>query len=44
MHNTYKGIYMKFRAGDNPGLIEDVLYENITIDNPEQWAIWIGPA
>ena len=27
-----------------PGRIEDVLYENITIDEPEQWPIWIGPA
>lgn len=34
MHNTYKGIYMKFRGGDNDGYIEDILYENITIDNP----------
>jgi len=42
MHNTYKGIYMKFRGGN--GLIQDVLYENIVIDNPSQWAIWIGPA
>jgi len=41
MHNTYKGIYTKFR-GD--GLIADVTYENIVIDNPSQWAIWIGPA
>lgn len=41
MHNTYKGIYMKFRG---PGLIADVLFENIVIDNAEQWGIWIGPA
>jgi polygalacturonase len=41
MHHTYKGIYMKFR-GD--GLIEDVLYENIVMDEPEQYPIWIGPA
>jgi hypothetical protein len=44
MHHTYKGIYMKFRGGDNPGSISDVLYENIVIDEPTQWAIWIGPA
>lgn len=49
MHHTYKGtqaptsgIYMKFRA--NGGVITDILYENITIQEPEQWAIWIGPA
>jgi polygalacturonase len=41
MHKTYKGIYLKFRGS---GLIQDVLYENVVIDSPEQWAIWIGPA
>ena len=43
MHNSYKGIYMKFRAGEG-GLIEDILYENMYIDTPSQWPIWIGPA
>ena len=43
MHHTSKGIYMKFN-GQGGGLIEDVLYENITIDEPEATAIWIGPA
>ena len=33
MHNTYKGIYMKFR---DAGSISDILYENIIIDNPTQ--------
>jgi len=42
MHHTFKGIYTKFR-GDN-GRISNVLYENIYIEAPEQWAIWIGPA
>jgi polygalacturonase len=42
MPNTYKGIYMKFRSDD--ASIEDILYENIVIDNPSQWPIWIGPA
>ena len=41
MHHTFKGIYLKFRGA---GLVTDVLYENIVIDEPEQWAIWIGPA
>eukprot|EP00929_Paragymnodinium_shiwhaense_P019396 TRINITY_DN13242_c0_g1_i3.p1 TRINITY_DN13242_c0_g1~~TRINITY_DN13242_c0_g1_i3.p1 ORF type:complete len:339 (-),score=35.62 TRINITY_DN13242_c0_g1_i3:135-1151(-) len=41
MLRTNKGIYMKFRG---PGLIEDVLYENINIVEPESWPIWIGPA
>ncbi len=43
MRNTYKGIYIKFRAVDE-GLIEDVLYENVYMSKPSQWAIWIGPA
>jgi len=41
MHKTVKGVYMKFRG---PGLVENVLYENIFMDEPEQWPIWIGPA
>lgn len=43
MPNTYKGIYMKFRD-DSDSVIEDILYENILIENPSQWPIWIGPA
>lgn len=44
MHHTYKGIYIKFRAsGEDQGVIEDVLYENIRIGKPESWPIWIGP-
>ncbi|GMH75595.1 hypothetical protein TrRE_jg12991 [Triparma retinervis] len=43
MKNTYKGIYLKFRDGDS-GVIEDIRYENIRIENPSQWPIWIGPA
>ena len=40
---------MKTRWRDNapPGpsaSISDILYENITMYNPEQYAIWIGPA
>lgn len=41
MKDTYKGIYMKFRSG---GHISDVLFENIYMERPSQWAIWIGPA
>eukprot|EP00039_Didymoeca_costata_P008775 m.116250 g.116250 ORF g.116250 m.116250 type:complete len:436 (-) comp14227_c0_seq7:2968-4275(-) len=44
MKHTVKGIYMKFRGGSKPGLIKDVLYENIVMDEPESWPIWIGPA
>ena len=42
MHHTQKGIYMKFR-GDG-GVIKDITYENIVMDTPEGYAIWIGPA
>ena len=46
MHHTWKGIYMKFRDGDPEigGRVSNVLYENIYMDAPEQWAVWIGPA
>jgi len=42
MHHTWKGIYLKFRS--EGGTISNILYENILLDAPEQWAIWIGPA
>jgi polygalacturonase len=42
MHKTGKGIYMKFRG--NGGIVSNVTYENIVMDQPEQWPIWIGPA
>jgi len=47
MHKTVKGIYTKFRESasvDDPALIENVTFENIVMDEPEQYAIWIGPA
>lgn len=42
MKNTVKGIYSKFRGGS--GVIQDVVFENIVMDSPSQYAIWIGPA
>ena len=44
MHHTSKGIYIKFRDSGRNGSIRDVLYENIVIDTPSSWPIWIGPA
>ena len=47
MHNTAKGIYVKFNGAADDfsgGLITNILYENITIESPSQYAIWIGPA
>jgi polygalacturonase len=49
MYRTFKGIYMKTRWSDSGPVgeaasISDVTYENIVMDEPKQWAIWIGPA
>lgn len=41
MHHTVKGIYLKFRGDGN---VSDVTFENIVMDEPEQFAVWIGPA
>ncbi|KRX05518.1 Pectin lyase fold/virulence factor [Pseudocohnilembus persalinus] len=43
MDKTFKGIYMKSRPGEGTGEISDVLYKNITMFQPTQWPIWIGP-
>ena len=47
MKNTVKGLYLKSRWATGPNItaeITDITYENIVIDEPEQYAIWIGPA
>jgi polygalacturonase len=49
MHHTFKGIYMKSASStitdqEISAEITDILYENITMDTPEQVPIWIGPA
>jgi polygalacturonase len=45
MHHTSKGVYVKFRSSAaQGGSISDVVYENILIDKPSSWPIWIGPA
>jgi hypothetical protein len=51
LHRSVKGIYMKFNQPKSfwtdrnlTGLIEDVRFENITMEQPSQWPIWIGPA
>lgn len=39
-----KAIYIKTNPGDQgSGIIENILYENITINKPIWWAIYIGP-
>jgi len=40
--NPFKGIYLKFRS--DGGTVEDVTFENVKLQSPEQWPIWIGPA
>ena len=49
MHHTFKGIYMKSASRAHPdpkasAEITNILYENITMEAPEQVPIWIGPA
>eukprot|EP01035_Chromulina_nebulosa_P018039 gene18039-23681_t len=49
LNHSFKGIYLKTRWYDAVSIgetviISNILYENITINEPEQWAIWIGPA
>ena len=49
MPRTFKGIYMKTRWYDSAPIgdeasITDVFYYNITMDRPQQYPIWIGPA
>ena len=41
LRHSVKGIYLKFKSA---GLVTGVTYENILIDRPESYAIWIGPA
>jgi hypothetical protein len=45
MPNSFKGLYLKARPSDphGTGQVSNILYENITINNPTQWAIWLGP-
>ncbi|CAJ1364548.1 unnamed protein product [Effrenium voratum] len=47
MFHTFKGIYMKSQNTPEPnasGEITNILYEDITMDEPSQVPIWIGPA
>lgn len=40
----FKGIYIKTNPGDKGyGLIDNILYENITMHEPIWWAIYLGP-
>jgi len=44
MEKPFKGIYVKTNRGNSGhGSITNILYENITIDAPVWWPIYIGP-
>ena len=53
LYKSIKGIYLKFHVAepeywsgvpDAHGIIEDVVFENIVMEDIVQWPIWIGPA
>jgi hypothetical protein len=51
LYKAVKGIYLKFHpTGDfwndrnRTGSITNVTFSNITMEQPSQWPIWIGPA
>jgi polygalacturonase len=43
MPESVKGVYLKFAECDVPGLISNILFENIYLESPSDWPIWIGP-
>jgi polygalacturonase len=44
MYRPFKGIYIKSNPGnDGVGIIEDITYDNIRIEQALWWTIWIGP-
>ena len=44
MEKPLKGIYLKTNPGDSGnGIIQDIIYENITMHQPIWWAIYLGP-
>jgi len=44
MYHPIKAIYVKSNPGSHgSGIIENILYENMTIHYPIWWGIYIGP-
>ena len=44
MEKPFKGIYIKTNPGENGyGIIDNILYENITMHEPIWWALYLGP-
>lgn len=51
LYKAVKGIYLKFRSLEpfwtqmnRTGLTDGVTFENIVMEEPLQWPIWVGPA
>ena len=42
-HRPLKAIYVKSDPGTGTGIIENIVYENISMTHPLWWAIYIGP-
>ena len=42
-HRPIKAVYVKSNPGTGTGMIENILYENMTMTHPIWWAIYIGP-
>lgn len=43
MHYPFKAIYVKTNPGTGSGVIANIKYENMTINYPIWWGIYIGP-
>ena len=47
MPGTLKGIHVKTDEGDGgaraSAVVEDVLFEDVTVDDAAWWAVWLGP-
>ena len=44
MEKPLKGIYIKTNPGNHGnGIIDNILYENITMHEPVWWAVYLGP-
>lgn len=44
MQRPFKGIYIKTNPGNTgSGVIQDILYQNITMYKPIWWAVYLGP-
>jgi hypothetical protein len=42
-HHPFKAVYVKTNPGTGEGLIENILYEDLKVNRPLWWGIYIGP-